>query len=450
MRFGSIFITSGAVLAASLFFGGGTQRGVASDLVPQLLALLLIVMAAPAAWPALRANRLLMACLACLLLLPLLHLIPMPPSVWTGLPGRAQFLDVYSAAGVDPPWMPLALRSGEAMRSSFALLPGIALFLGALALDGRARERLVLVSLAIALLAGCLAVLQVIGGSESSLYFHAVTNVGRGVGFFANANHAAALFYVCTPFAAALLVRRTQVSGAPLWLFGAGVMVMFILALALSGSRTALLLGAAALAASAVWIARDTLAALMNERGAGWAAAAAVLLVAPAAMGMGLLTILERFDADALTDTRWPIYKHALEVTQSYWPVGAGLGSFVRAFQWNEPVAVLSAQFVNQAHNDWLQIVLEMGVLAVAAGGLFIVWLVRAFMTSGEGDESTQRLRKAALLAILLLATHSLWDYPLRTIALSAMFGLACALTCAPAPQAPGARRERRSRRRAR
>ncbi|MBX9757159.1 MAG: O-antigen ligase family protein [Beijerinckiaceae bacterium] len=258
------------------------------------------------------------------------------------------------------------------------------------------------------------------------------------------------MFYVCTPFAAALLLRRTVVSGAPLWLFGACVIVMFILGLALSGSRTALLLGMASLAASAAWIARDTLTSLMRQRGALWAIAIAAVLVLPAAMGMGLLAILGRFDPDGLADTRWPIYEHALAVTKAYWPFGAGLGSFVRAFQWDEPTQMLSAQFVNQAHNDWLQIVMETGVLGLAAAGIFIVWCTRAFMKKAEGDESAQRLRKAALLAILLLATHSLWDYPLRTIALSALLGLACALTCAPAPEQPGARSKRRSRRRER
>ena len=49
------------------------------------------------------------------------------------------------------------------------------------------------------------AMLQVAG---DELYFYAVTNPGRGVGLFANANHFAALEYAALPLAAVVLAQR--------------------------------------------------------------------------------------------------------------------------------------------------------------------------------------------------------------------------------------------------
>ena len=43
--------------------------------------------------------------------------------------------------------------------------------------------------------------LQMMGGADSPLRFYAVTNPDRAVGFFANANHHAALLYCAIPFA---------------------------------------------------------------------------------------------------------------------------------------------------------------------------------------------------------------------------------------------------------
>ena len=64
----------------------------------------------------------------------------------------------------------------------------------------------------------------------------------------------------------------------------------------------------------------------------------------------------------------------------------------------------------------------------------FLVWFalrVRREATTQEGEGS--QLGRAALIVIGLLMLHSLVDYPLRTIAMSCVFALACALTF-PAP----------------
>ena len=199
---------SAAVLTAALLFGGGARRELLSDLVPQLLSLVLLVYAAPAGWARLRQEPLAAAVVLGLIVLPLLHLIPLPPALWSALPGRGAFLEAYQAAGVAPPWLPLALRPDEAMRSAFALLPALSLFLAALSLDARGRALLVLVDPGRRRRQRPLGHPAIDRRSGSPLYFFAITNSDRAVGFFANANHYAAFLYSCIPLCVALFGAR--------------------------------------------------------------------------------------------------------------------------------------------------------------------------------------------------------------------------------------------------
>jgi len=44
-----------------------------------------------------------------LLVLMILQSIPLPPSIWTELPGRKIFADIADLAGIEQPWRPLTL-----------------------------------------------------------------------------------------------------------------------------------------------------------------------------------------------------------------------------------------------------------------------------------------------------------------------------------------------------
>ncbi|MHB8571028.1 MAG: hypothetical protein ACYC97_12630, partial [Metallibacterium sp.] len=77
------------VLAAALLLGGGTMQGLPGDAIVIALGLLLAVLLV-VAWPAhlLRDHRAECILLLAVLLLPLLQLLPLPPALWTALPGR--------------------------------------------------------------------------------------------------------------------------------------------------------------------------------------------------------------------------------------------------------------------------------------------------------------------------------------------------------------------------
>ena len=136
-------------------------------------------------------------------LVPVLQLVPLPPQVWTILPGRAEVAEAYKAAGMSLPFLPISLEPLTTVRSLLSLLPAIAVFLGVLSLREEAELRWLLLLIFFVAIAGAgLALMQLVGGADSPLRFYDITNVFRGVGLFANSNHQAAFLYAVIPYAA--------------------------------------------------------------------------------------------------------------------------------------------------------------------------------------------------------------------------------------------------------
>lgn len=430
----TIFIVAATVLVAAVLFGGGAQRGLPSDALPELVSLPLIFLCAISGWRQLRQRALLAVFLAAALIVPIAQLVPLPPAIWQTLPGRDAIASVLNAAGVTPSWLAISLRPSETWRSLLSLLPAVALCLAVASLDLKRRVWLVTLLIGLVLLSVVVSFLQILGGPASALYFYKFTNPGRAVGFFANANHYTALLYASLPLAVALLAERITVNSTAHVAALAVAAFGYLVGLAISGSRTALALGGVSLLASAIFVARETLALYLSRARLAAAAAVAAFAVTPVLLGVGLLTILRRIEEqDLLEDTRWKILPATLEVLKKYAPFGSGLGTFERAYQVNEAPSDLIINTVNHAHNDWVELVLESGAPAGILLAMWILalifWSVRSFKS---GFSLERRLEKAAVIALWLVTLHSLWDYPLRTIAISSIFGLCTGLMTAP------------------
>lgn len=109
-------------------------------------------------------------------------------------------------------------------------------------------------------------------------------------------------------------------------------------------------------------------------------------------------------------------------------PAGTGLGSFVPVYRTFEDPTSLEDEYVNHAHNDYLEIALELGLAGVLLVLAFLGWWVwrclRVWTSTSEGGD----LGRAASVAILAVLIHSLVDYPIRTSAIAVLFAMACAL----------------------
>lgn len=436
-----LFPLSVISLVSCLLFGGGAARSLSSDYVPQLIAVPLLYLALASADRSLSASRWLVLLAGLIVALPLLQLVPLPPSLWALLPGRDLSIAAFEAAGLSPPFLPVSMRPDETWRALLFLLPPVALLLATLQMTLAERIYLIALLVAFACVNVLLGMVQVISGGHSALYFYAFTNLGRSVGLFANANHTIAYFYAIIPLSAALLGDAKLKTEIPTWGILGALAFLFVLGLSLSGSRTALILGGASLALTCAFILRAYIGEFASSTRIVVFGALTGLLVLPVALGVGLSAILARFDTlDVLEDARWSILPGTLRALSSVFPVGSGMGTFETVYQLHETYLDVSYPIVNHAHNDWLEIVFEGGLPALLLLACALGWLahasLNAFRAADDGAQTVnERIAKAASLALWLLAAHSLWDYPLRTIALAALAAICCAALRPPAPE---------------
>ena len=166
-----------------------------------------------------------------------------------------------------------------------------------------------------------------------------------------------------------------------------------------------------------------------------------------------LYRILDRFGDDPLADARIPFARNTIAAAKAYMPWGSGLGSFVPVYAMTEPPRdVLANTFANHAHNDILEVWLEMGAVGlVILAAVAIWWLLRvvAVWRPASGREIDAALARVGTIIIALLIGHSVVDYPLRTRALMAVFAFAAALTVPPPAALQDLEDERNGNRRA-
>jgi O-antigen ligase len=373
--------------------------------------------------------------LAAAVLLVAVQLIPLPPGVWSALPGRQTVVEGFRAAGLPLPWLPLAMSPRGALDCGLGLIPPAAMFLAMLTLPARARRVLAILALVVAGAAVALGMLQMAQGPASRLRFHSFTNPDSPVGFFANRNHQAAFLACGLPLAAGLMSR-----------WGRGSRVIFVsaaaggfglvaaLGAAATGSRAGALLvvlGCVGAVAIAIQGARRDRAGPRHVQWAPILALAAAVLVAGGLIALSADSALgRRFHTDWSGDLRFQLNPIVARAGLAFAPLGSGLGSFVDVFPMFQPRLSVSQIFINHAHDDYLEIWLECGWPGVALIAAFLAWWARGFLSPIRGGERAMALAGSVVIALLLV--HSTVDYPLRMPALAALFAFACGLILSP------------------
>lgn len=423
----AVAIAAMVLLAFSFAFGGASQGHALRLALVELAALPLFVLASgrviqTGIW---REHRFALVLWAAVVAIPMLQLIPLPPAVWTSLPGRDQMVLALKLAGLQPGWAPLSVAPDRTFGSALALVPPSAFFLGVLSLSPSQHKRLVQFCTAAAIAGILLGAAQLAHGGDA-LYLWSWTNSGFITGFFANRNHLASFLLVILPFAVVLgaaTMRRRDRRTSAMW-FAALFAGLVVVAVAAIRSRAGITLFVPVIGVSllAAWI-----AAGRGRPGPGLLVLVGSVAAALTAVAvLALPPILARFEeAEARLD-RWPL---VAETAQTYLPLGSGIGSFDTVYRSVEPLQGLNSTFFNQAHNEYLETWLEAGWLGIGLILAFLVWYARrswsiwAAPSFHEGD-----LQRAATIGIGVLLLHSLVDYPLRTVTLSVVFALCCGL----------------------
>lgn len=373
------------------------------------------------------------AALASIIVLPVLQVIPLPSAVWHALPGQEIRRVILATIGQADSWQPVSLTPLVTLEAAIACLTLVALVATMLLLNDGQLRKIGWLLLAIVSIDIAIGTLQVASGGYPIL--RESRNQGVMLGLFANKNHMALFVAAAMPLAWWVLdVRRHRDTKSYLFF---GWCLLALVALAATNSRSGLVAGVVA----AVTLGLQLLPR-RSVRVRGAALLGAVLAVAIVSFTNPFGSLFRRF-TEVDDDLRWNFWVQSMPLLKTYWPLGAGASSFTQLFIVNEQLAWVKPTYVNAAHNDYLQLVIEFGLPGVAVAALFLTALVRSgTMTRGSSAGSgTMKAIRAGSIIIILFALQSVVDYPLRRVATLPMFAMATVLILRAALERASARR---------
>ena len=405
---------------------GGSSQGVWSNAVLQLIAALMLgyVAVARRGNDLSKPGRSLLVIAVAWIAAILMQLVPLPPSLWQSFGGRELVASGQAMLGYVPGWQPLSLSPFSTVQSAFALLPPIAIIAWALKVRDL-DETWIAFAIVIGALANVLlgAVQLASAGQASWAYFYRFTSTGA-VGFFANRNHMASLLVAAIPFAAVLFASgqerlRGRGRNFAIVAIGGGGFLLILVGIMLNASLAAGALAIPVIAFSALllpggWRFRRLVAPL-----AGIGLVAAVIALGSSSIRNDWATS----GAQGSVYSRQAMWSATSDAIAETFPVGTGLGTFSRVYSLRENPAGVNSTYINHAHNDYLELVLEFGLLGIVLIIAGIAWwAVQAVAVWRSPISST--VAKASTIASAALLAHSIVDFPLRSAGLAAVLSL--------------------------
>ncbi len=447
---GVIFILGSSVLIASLIIGGGTDRGTWSTIILQLAGLGLLLLTLNKQIKPGKNNKIFWPIIWLIIpaIYACLQILPLPPYIWTHLPGHSQIVEIFQLVTPQLAWFSVSVVPGATRLSIFSLLPAAAIFVATFAETSSERKLSVYAILIIGIFSSFLGLLQILQGSSSSLRFYAQTNPTEAVGFFANRNHFSAFLYSLILFAfgtfaanlgdgSRTLHQRKQrlVNPVRIVVFATAV-IIFGSSQALTGSRMGNILTFLAIIGGFA-------IAFLHYRSLGGAIRLkyGILVIAILIVGIVLNTGVDKltspFENKSLADGRYGYVVTTFRAAMQYLPLGSGLGSFEKVYGIFETKDQLQAgTYVNHAHNDFVELFLETGIFGSLWAAVFLVWwamkswaIWRPSKASQSGCNPIDLIwARVGSTIIILILLHSVVDYPLRTDAIACLFAFASAL----------------------
>ena len=261
---------------------------------------------------------------------------------------------------------------------------------------------------------------------------------GTPFGPFVNKNHFAGWVVMAIPLAIGVfcaMVSRARGAGVRdrlLWLSSrdGNQAVQAVLAVVLMGVALALTLSRSGLVSLVVALVLCGWAGVRRRRGGiarPLVVAFVMLALFVAVDWAGLDKVVARFDAadTAGLSGRIPIWRAATSMAADFWGTGSGLNTYGIATLFYP--AVVPAHHLREAHNDYLQLAVEGGVLMgvpilIAIVGFVIA--VRRRLAASSG--SAYWVRLGAVGGIVAVAVQSAVDFSLQMPGNAALFATLC------------------------
>ncbi|WP_395392872.1 O-antigen ligase family protein [Novosphingobium sp. BL-8A] len=348
--------------------------------------------------------------------LPLLQLVPMPPSLWEMLPSHKILLQAVHGP---QPWRPLAIVPDAAINAAASLLVPLAALVLNATLPASERNCVATLILAFIVCSTLVGLLQLSGAGIDNPLINDVR--GAVSGPFANRNHFALLLAIGGVLTPLWAFRHGEQS---LWRLPVAIVlcILFFLLILATGSRAGIVLGALGVAAGLAieWSSFNRILRRVPQRmrllicGAGVAFGA--LLITISIYADRVQSINRAMSLNAADDMRVRGFATVLSMVRTGFPYGNGFGSFEPLFRLNEPDHLLKPTYFNHAHNDFIEIVHDGGVIGLLLLITALGWWAWASIRAWRLEPSpSSKLARTGSIILGLVFLASIVDYPART-----------------------------------
>jgi O-antigen ligase len=315
--------------------------------------------------------------------------------------------------------------------------------------DRASRRRLVTWLVALGTFEALYGLVQYLTGWQRIFGYVKKYNLEEATGTYINRNHFAGFLEMVIPFGVALVLYENaklprkvmpgrnarikrilgggKLSRMGLWLLAATVMVA---GLFFSLSRMGIIAAVASLAVMAAFSGFQRKAGL-------WVAAGIMACGVILVLWMGAGPTVGRFgtiseEYASADESRWSLWKDTARLIGGHPLLGSGLGTFPVAF--TRVQSTFLGKFVNHAHNDYLELVSDLGIPAAAlffgSTGALLVRVARKATSSEVSFERAMALGCLGSIAAILL--HSFTDFnlyiPANALVFSLILGLAASI----------------------
>jgi exopolysaccharide production protein ExoQ len=430
------------VVTACVFGGGGVAYGL-SNLVVQLTAFAVLGYNGEAVWRFVaQGPRTLAALVVLTLAIPLLQLVPLPPALWTALPGRELVAEaILSVEELGS--RPFTVNAARTFVAFLGLIVPLTVLIMGVNVTADARQRVALAIIAVGVASMLLGVVQVMGQDQEGLLYPENPLPGVLFGFFANRNSQAIFLDACLLLLVGCFAPQRLLS--PRWIFRFAVAALLVTGVVLTRSRSGIALLALPLA---LFLLKAYVEGRKSKSQAGAisrplqlgiiAAVIAAFTVGTVAAvpGSRLDAVKARFEQEG--ERRPEIWENASFSADRFWPAGAGMGTFDEVYQVDESLEHISARRAGRAHNEYLELAIEAGPLGLAAVLGWAIWIILAGWAALR-DEQRRWPALAGSGILLAAALQSALEFPLRnqTMLCVTAFAIVLLIPAGQAPQSP-------------
>ncbi|HXF42353.1 MAG TPA: O-antigen ligase family protein, partial [Pyrinomonadaceae bacterium] len=154
-------------------------------------------------------------------------------------------------------------------------------------------------------------------------------------------------------------------------------------------------------------------------------AAALIILVLIGTVFVGTESTITRLAEDSkeiqFEISRQNIWSNSLQIIKDSFPLGVGLGAFGVAYTRYDHSSGIAR--VEQAHNDYLQIATDAGLIGILLAALFGYLLYKEILpTLKQKDAELRGISIGATGCVIGLLVHSLFDFALHTLSIAIFF----------------------------